>query len=325
MRSQRGTKRSETAAEGARGAPPSVRYDVAVGLERHRKLVAAGTPLPEWAEQLPPTPRPGYLRSWRWWLAGALTVATGAFLRWPSGQTTSRPAADVAAEHSPAAGAVPDRAAPLRSGEPERDGLSAARARGADALSGPPSAPPGTGANVTGENVERAEAAAPGALDALRARGSARLDQPPPLERARAAKLQQRPLAPAASAARGQRTRDRRAKIEPGGEAAFADAVRGQQESSVESPQDREEMRQLAQAEALLATRPAAALRLVRAGEARFPRGYFRQERRYLEVMALVALGQLGEARAHAYWFLQDYPGGPYRKRVELVLEQDPL
>ncbi len=89
-------------------------------------------------------------------------------------------------------------------------------------------------------------------------------------------------------------------------------------------PQDRDEMRQLAQSEQALASDPAETLRLVRQGAVRFPRGYFRQERRYLEVMALFALGQRGEARARAYWFLRDYPAGPYRKKIELALARHP-
>jgi hypothetical protein len=83
-------------------------------------------------------------------------------------------------------------------------------------------------------------------------------------------------------------------------------------------------MRQLAQSEQLLASQPGETLRLVREGDAHFPRGYFQQERRYLEVMALFALGRRGEARARAYWFLRDYPAGPYRRKIELTLQQSP-
>jgi hypothetical protein len=93
--------------------------------------------------------------------------------------------------------------------------------------------------------------------------------------------------------------------------------------AALAGPQDREEMLQLARAEQLLSAQPAETLRLVRAGEAQFPHGYFRQERRYLEVMALLALGQHGEAQARAHWFLRDYPVGPYRKKITLALERE--
>jgi prolyl-tRNA synthetase len=84
-----------------------------------------------------------------------------------------------------------------------------------------------------------------------------------------------------------------------------------------ESPRDAEEMHQLVEAERLLAAEPVRALRIVREGHVKFRGGYFAQERRYIEVMALFALGRRGEAHAQATWFLRDYPSGPYRHRVE--------
>jgi hypothetical protein len=88
------------------------------------------------------------------------------------------------------------------------------------------------------------------------------------------------------------------------------------------APQDREEMLQVARAEQLLSAQPAETLRLVRNCEAQFPNGYFRQERRYLEVMALLALGRHGEAQACAQWFLRDYPVGPYRQKIARAFER---
>jgi hypothetical protein len=79
---------------------------------------------------------------------------------------------------------------------------------------------------------------------------------------------------------------------------------------------------ELAQAEQLLASDPEAALTLVRSGNARYKRGYLRQERRYIEVMALFALGRTGEAQAHALWFLNQYKASPYRATVERAVEQ---
>lgn len=76
------------------------------------------------------------------------------------------------------------------------------------------------------------------------------------------------------------------------------------------------ELQQVAQAERLLAPDPARALALVRDAEARFPRGYVREERGYVEVMALVALGSLDEARPKIARFLRDYPDSAFSRRV---------
>jgi len=84
-------------------------------------------------------------------------------------------------------------------------------------------------------------------------------------------------------------------------------------------------MRQLAEAERLLGAEPVRALRIVREGHVAFRGGYFAQERRYVEVMALFALGRPGEAHALATWFLRDFPSGPYRHRVETEMLRFPL
>jgi hypothetical protein len=92
-----------------------------------------------------------------------------------------------------------------------------------------------------------------------------------------------------------------------------------------ESPRDAEEMRQLVEAERLLKSEPVRALRIVREGHVTFRAGYFGQERRYIEVMALFALGRRDEAHAQATWFLRDYPAGPYRHRVESEMLRLPV
>jgi RNA polymerase sigma-70 factor (ECF subfamily) len=81
-------------------------------------------------------------------------------------------------------------------------------------------------------------------------------------------------------------------------------------------PDELLELQEVAQAERLLATDPARALALVRAAEARFPRGYVREERGYVEVMALVGLGRLDEARPRMAQFLRDYPDSAFSRRV---------
>lgn len=88
-------------------------------------------------------------------------------------------------------------------------------------------------------------------------------------------------------------------------------------------PRDLEEMRRVADAEQLLTRDPERALHMVREDNQRFQNGYFHEERRYFEIMALVALGQRDDARALARLFLKDYARGPYRARVKQALALD--
>jgi hypothetical protein len=80
------------------------------------------------------------------------------------------------------------------------------------------------------------------------------------------------------------------------------------------------EMRLVGQAERLLATAPGRALSIARGLETRFPQGYFREERAYVEVMALLALGRTDEGRLKAGQFLRVHPDGPYSRRVRGAL-----
>jgi RNA polymerase sigma-70 factor (ECF subfamily) len=76
------------------------------------------------------------------------------------------------------------------------------------------------------------------------------------------------------------------------------------------------ELQQVARAERLVATDPARALALVRASESHFPNGYMRQERRYVEIIALIALGRLDEARPKIAGFLREYPESAFGQRI---------
>jgi RNA polymerase sigma-70 factor (ECF subfamily) len=81
-----------------------------------------------------------------------------------------------------------------------------------------------------------------------------------------------------------------------------------------------QEIEETAAAERLLATDPARALALVEGGEARYPSGYMREERRYVGIVALADLGRSDEARSRGEAFLRDYPGGPFAARVRALL-----
>jgi hypothetical protein len=79
-------------------------------------------------------------------------------------------------------------------------------------------------------------------------------------------------------------------------------------------------MREIAQAESLLQRDPARALALTQALQQRFPDGYFREERAYVEVMALSKLERTSELRDKAASFLRAYPNGPYTERVKVTV-----
>ncbi len=80
------------------------------------------------------------------------------------------------------------------------------------------------------------------------------------------------------------------------------------------------EMREIKRAERLLDDDPKRALALTRAMEAGFPEGRFREERAYLQVMALLELGRAQEMRTEATAFLHTYPAGLYSERVRKAL-----
>ena len=82
------------------------------------------------------------------------------------------------------------------------------------------------------------------------------------------------------------------------------------------SPDAMREIQELATARHLLESDPVRALAVARAGEAHFPTGYLREERRYVGVVALFKLGRVDEARSEAARFLADYPDGPFSARV---------
>ncbi|HLK41538.1 MAG TPA: sigma-70 family RNA polymerase sigma factor [Polyangiaceae bacterium] len=124
--------------------------------------------------------------------------------------------------------------------------------------------------------------------------------------------------APAASgvarrSATGDSSRDAR-RLAPLAEVASAGAPLASR--APPSDDDLVELQQVALAERLLSTDPARALTLVRSAEARFPHGYVREERRYVEIAALVPLGRFDEARPKIAAFLRDYPESAFGRRV---------
>ncbi|MDB4972896.1 MAG: hypothetical protein JWN48_1237 [Myxococcaceae bacterium] len=288
-------------------------YDVERGLVRHRQLLAAGTPLPEWAAELParPSTRRAYAKR-AWWLIGSLSLAV---ILWrvttpevlppheASGSSRSRavtpsqsvlnvaPAAEGGGE--PHAGTTKRREPPplLEEAQPEAAPIDPAR----------PEPTPAPDARVASKVAASAASAALAA------------STPAPRRQAQAVAPPSHP--PSALA---------RARNNPRLDTGVASGATGRARPRPDAPLDAEEMRQLREAEQLAEVDPLRALKLVRAGNLTFRRGYFAQERRYLEVLALFALGRVDEARTYAASFLHDYPGGAYRHKVELAILRHP-
>ncbi len=237
-----------------------VHYDVARGLDRHRALVAASTPVPEWAKELP-APRSPWLRRVLLW-GGALAVLT---LAWP------RPAPP---QQPPASSLLPRAELPA----PSHAVVRAPVVRALPKQAAAPREPVTTIVAPAEPTADQVEPASP------------------------------QPLLPTHRRRRAHR-----------GEPTIANGPSTQSARGLEtvSPKDNAELAQLVEAERALATDPGRTLRLAREGELSFRNGYFQQERRYIEVMALFALGRTGEAHAQALAFLRDYPGAPYRRKIE--------
>ncbi|MDB4985387.1 MAG: Fe-S oxidoreductase [Myxococcaceae bacterium] len=297
-----------------------VHYDVARGLERHRRLIAAGAALPEWArpDADPQLVRSAQARRFRkrgWWAVWALSLAFTVRL---AATTSSEPdagqprASAATGSDAIAARSLPDTATP--SG-------SQLVARGTRRKLAPESA------QVLPVQREPTTSELPGRAESERARGVEATVAREPL--AQVADAGPTTARPATHADRAKLTSDARPSTlerAPQTNASLARAsatsrgAAGHGKRRADSPLDAEEMKQLNRAEQLLAVAPLQTLKLVRAGELKFRSGYFAQERRYLEVMALFALERGDEAQSRGEGFLRDYPDGPYRRKVELAL-----
>ncbi|MET0287859.1 MAG: hypothetical protein ABW352_25445 [Polyangiales bacterium] len=132
------------------------------------------------------------------------------------------------------------------------------------------------------------------------------------------------PSAPARAHARTRPREHARAVREATSETGSDDAHATAPSMRAVAPEENRELAQLVEAERALKSEPVRALRLAREGELSFRNGYFAQERQYIEVMALFTLGRLGEAHAKAAAYLRDYPGAPYRRKVELEMLRQP-
>jgi ribonuclease E len=83
----------------------------------------------------------------------------------------------------------------------------------------------------------------------------------------------------------------------------------------------RAEIAQLGQIKTLLASDPASAYRLARAGNRQFRHGILGQERDALAALALWNLGRHAEAKSAAQTFASRYPDSPLRERLQPMLQ----
>ncbi|HEX3772656.1 MAG TPA: sigma-70 family RNA polymerase sigma factor [Polyangiaceae bacterium] len=264
-------------------ARPPLRYAVQEGLARHRELAASGAPAPSWSHGLGST------------LSGA---AKGAIWIAVSGAAAIGAAVTLATK--PVAPAAP---------WPGTRAMVAA----------PAPAQPASRDSVWTPSWTSASPAAPATPSA---------DLSIPVEA-----LPIAPATPASSSATLSATRGavgpepgrdaRRLASDAPPSAAHADAdPTGARDTAPNPPpaspseDDLLEIQEVARAERMLATDPAQALALAHAAEQRFPRGYVLEERRYVEIMALVALGRTDEARPKAARFLRDHPESAFARRV---------
>jgi hypothetical protein len=102
------------------------------------------------------------------------------------------------------------------------------------------------------------------------------------------------------------------------------EAARKQRTAAAQESQSdrlRLEMEALMEAKHALAKNPSRALSLARDGERTFGKSILSEERQHVLILALIALGRLGEAERMAAPYLQNHPGSPFAKRVQRALD----
>jgi hypothetical protein len=321
-----------------------VEYDVERGLGRHQQRVARQGELPAWAR---PKVQSVRVRLSRWLLAASALGWLGASGAWVFGRgvepglrdreprsAEAHEAASQAAARAPAHaehghdGAGPREDAHSAQRETAPTGMHGSGAPGMARASRAFESPGSTVAAVVGTEEETA-----GPLSGTAGRVHTRARKPVPASSEQTKTHTTRPAGVQGSdlAAAGRRafepdppfaavvSPERQARAPAPGGASASAGIRA------ERPLDGEEVLQLARAEALLRRDPASALALVRKGHTQFKPGYLQHERRYLEIAALFALARVGEAHAHAQWFLRDYPNSAYRAQIAARMDAQPL
>jgi RNA polymerase sigma-70 factor (ECF subfamily) len=318
--------------EAGRSRPP-LTYDVSSAVVRHQGLVRSGAPLPSWANSAAAA-KGGALALAGWCIGGAAVIA-GAVAGVGEVQRVLR-SPTVVAHVGPFSTTV--QVAPPIAGPTHAGGVAGNVA----SASSPPVEVHDVGAGgaaIDPADLPLASPASPFPAPHHRVRRTARtlpgdapVDRGASAETSRSADPSDRsgdatgllavPTALASSAVVSPAVAPSppsppSANIAPPQSSAPSSAA-----TAVDPPHadDLQELQRVAAAERLLPTDPARALALVRSGEGQYPAGYLREERRYIGVVALFALGRADEANRDASRFLHDYPNGPFSRQVRSAL-----
>jgi predicted DNA-binding protein (UPF0251 family) len=293
----------------AGAAQPPVHYDVHVGLERHRELATSAAP-PSWAPSSIGASAAGHSGGLAIYGVGGAGIAAAvalavALLAHPKPPLSEERAAPAVSPAIPVAASPAPSPVPLPPPEPSTrvdlpvplDALAPAVAT--RELSRAPS-PRSSGATLDPSSSARTNEQAAGK--------PATSDTSPAAKHA----AEKPTAAPVASAAprTSKETNER----------AAADEV---PENTTPVASDAQvEAKEIARAERMLSSNPAGALAAVQGLRARFNPSFLPEERDYVAVMALRALGRTDEANAAASRFLRAYPGGAFANRVRSAMEK---
>jgi len=314
-------------------------YDFNAGLERHMTHVQTGAPLPDWAKGLEGSSGTGTAvvtgTSLIGWLA--LPIATvavvGAVMLLRDREPEPAPTVSAGAHGSSGEPTQVVQAAPtaVPAAAPSEAGLRADRAArephgSTRALETSRRAANGRGQSSAKSAAKRASTAAgtrPGssatgtaATGAARAPSSGDLFDGSPIPTASQADN-------VARSARSASANAAQAERETAAEAVALDERRGEakpEPAAIDDTRLEREMGMLAVAQRVLHTDAARTLSLARQGESEFAGSMFTQERKQLELLALVKLGRLDEAKRLARPYLARYPNGPFSDRVRRAL-----
>lgn len=297
-----------------------VNYDVAAGLKRHQELIHGNTPVPDWAQEVPVAAGKGLGALAIVGTLGVLIVAgVIAFTRLAPTHSVLEPSAT----QQPATSPTTANQAEVRAE------MAAPKASTSTQAPLQPTVEP-VRASKAVESEEPAETARAQPLPQASSRAkrpalqrAARVQRKPSTDHVASSAVS--PVGPStSSSASAASTSSTSTTADSNGAGANANSSAAQPaqppELEAEQPEVLIEMEQLRTAERLLKTQPQRTLALVRAGFERFRPGYLNQERRYLEVMALLELGKVEDAKLLGRLFMHDYPTGPYRRKVEQAL-----
>jgi hypothetical protein len=252
----------------------------------------------------------------------------------PPALTTRAPEPAAAPETSQpdtaSSGELPNAAVPEAAGPTSATGASAgARGTTAAAVAVPPATPPATEAVAPAPSASAARATAAPRRRREVAEPSSAQPAPAPVAEPTLAELARQSVATAESAPSVPASRPAAVSASPAprggvtgtpGLPPAAPAAPRNLVIEAERPGVVAEMQELSRAEALLGRDPAQALKLVQASMAEHPQGYLTEERRYVEVLALIGLRRVEEARLLGREFGRLYPQSPYRRRVEAAI-----